>query len=529
MNNNNIQEILLREHNRDKKLTYYAFALYAVIGIVVISVLSNVFLSRFSGNESTTSTPIYYKLIIPIILIAFGFSIFKKIKILNNRHLLIEKLFNDLNAGKKAASITQFVDYKITLPLGKIRVRLYPVNFVCFSIQNEVYNLPVPPGIEPDFKVLLSGVNIDHVNNLKENLNSDKVIETIESVSLKTIPEFKKYADAELAPELENLEKSRKKGLNLYIIGIIFCVLVVGGFAAFNYITAANISSNSSPEEASSYANSLFTSYIVGFGVVCALIYLVYIPIMKKRYKQIGDSGENYTSFKEQIFKKMIAFINPSFQYVEHGYIGARELHELDIFRDKNYDVTGNDQILGSYNGVPFQYCDLYMSHTPTFRLQNESPEEVFSGQFFMAKFNKTFSTQIVISPKAGISEFIIGNSFSSNIVKPSAKIMLEDPEFAKMFDVYANDQVEARYILTPTTMQNIKDIAHKAKGSLFFFFINNKIIAANNNRINKFETGVTTKLNPELLVSFYEDLYKQFSIIDDLKLNINIWKQQAN
>lgn len=526
MNNNNIQEILLREHNRDKKLTYYAFALYAVIGIVVISVLSNVFLSRFSGNESTTSTPIYYKLIIPIILIAFGFSIFKKIKILNNRHLLIEKLFNDLNAGKKAASITQFVDYKITLPLGKIRVRLYPVNFVCFSIQNEVYNLPVPPGIEPDFKVLLSGVNIDHVNNLKENLNSDKVIETIESVSLKTIPEFKKYADAELAPELENLEKSRKKGLNLYIIGIIFCVLVVGGFAAFNYITAANISSNSSPEEASSYANSLFTSYIVGFGVVCALIYLVYIPI---RYKQIGDSGENYTSFKEQIFKKMIAFINPSFQYVEHGYIGARELHELDIFRDKNYDVTGNDQILGSYNGVPFQYCDLYMSHTPTFRLQNESPEEVFSGQFFMAKFNKTFSTQIVISPKAGISEFIIGNSFSSNIVKPSAKIMLEDPEFAKMFDVYANDQVEARYILTPTTMQNIKDIAHKAKGSLFYFFINNKIIAANNNRINKFETGVTTKLNPELLVSFYEDLYKQFSIIDDLKLNINIWKQQAN
>jgi hypothetical protein len=77
--------------------------------------------------------------------------------------------------------------------------------------------------------------------------------------------------------------------------------------------------------------------------------------------------------------------------------------------------------------------------------------------------------------------------------------------------------------------MQNIKDIAHKAKGNLFFFFINNKIIAANNNRINKFETGVTTKLNAELLVSFYEDLYKQFSIIDDLKLNINIWKQQAN
>lgn len=521
MNNNNIQEILLREHNRDKKLSYYAFALYAVIGFIVITVLSRVFLSHFTGNGNT-STPIYYKLIIPLILIGFGFSIFKKIKALNNRRLLIEKLFNDLNEGKKTTSITQFVDYKITLPLGRIRVRLYPINFLCFSIQNEVYNLPVPPGIEPDFKVLLSGVNIDHVNNLKENLNSDKVIETIESVPLKTIPEFKEYADTELAPVLENLEKSRKKGLNFSIIGIVFSVLIVGGFMFFNYTKAADLASN--PENAS-YGSSIF----IVFGILCAIIYLVYIPIMKKKHKQIVDSGENYTSFKEQIFKKMIAFINPSFQYVEHGYIGARELHELAIFRDKNYDVTGNDQILGSYNGVPFQYCDLYMSHTPTFRLQNESPEEVFSGQFFMAKFNKTFSTQIVISPKAGISEYIIGNSFSSNIVKPSGKIMLEDPEFTKMFDVYANDQVEARYVLTPATMQNIKDIAHKAKGNLFFFFINNKIIAANNNRINKFETGVTTKLNPELLVSFYEDLYKQFSIIDDLKLNINIWKQQAN
>lgn len=517
MNNTNIQEILLREHNRDKKLTYYAFAFYAVIGILVLIVLSNVLFSRFG----TTSTPIYYKLIIPIIIIGFGFSILKKFKALNNRHLLIEQLFNDLNTGKKASSITQHVDYKIILPLGKIKIKLNPINFLSFSIENQIYILPVPVEIEPDFKVLLSGVNIEHVNNLKENLNSTEVIQTTESVPLKTIAEFKEYAEKELTPVLDNMEKSRKKGLNMSIISIIFCVLIIGGYMGFNFITASSTAATNTDD-----GSSVFITYIIGFGIICALIYLVYIPIMKKKYQQTGNSGENYVSFKEEIFKKMIAFINPSFQYVEHGYIGAREIYEIGILEDKTYDVTGNDQILGSHNGVPFQYSDLYITHKPLIHMENQSDTEIFSGQFFMAKFNKTFSTQIVVAPKTGIKDLITSNSFSSNIIKPKSKIILEDPDFTKMFDVYADDQIEARYILTPSTMQNIKDISRKAKGNLFLFFTNNKIIVANNNRTNKFETGLTTKLNPELLISFYEDLHKQFSIIDDLKLNINIWKK---
>ncbi|QSW90390.1 DUF3137 domain-containing protein [Flavobacterium endoglycinae] len=517
MNNNNIQEILLQEHNRDKKLTFYAFAFYAVIGVLVIIALFRMLLSNFTGT-----TPTYYKLIGPVIIIGFGIVVFKKIKALNTRHLLIEQLFNNLNNGKKASSITQYIDYKVILPLGRMKIKLLPVNFLTFSLANQQYILPVPVGIESDFKVLLSGVNINHVNTLKENLYNDSKIESSQPVALKSIAEFKDYANQELTPILEKMEKSRKKGLSFSIIAILFSLLVVVGFLVLNY-TAVSNAANTTTE---TYGNSIFMYYIIGFGILFALIYLVYMPMMKKKYQQVGDSGENYTSFKERILKQMISFINPSFQYVEHGYIGKKELQEIAILKDKNYDITGNDQILGSHNGVPFQYCDLHITYMPSIRLEHQSAEEIFSGQFFMAKFNKTFNTQIVVSPKTGVSGFITSNSFSANIIQPSNKIMLEDPEFTKMFDVYADDQIEARYVLTPSTMQNIKDIAVKAKGNLFLFFTNNKIIVANNNRENKFETGVTTKLKPELLTSFYQDLYKQFSIIDDLKLNINIWKQ---
>ena len=517
MNNNNIQEILLQEHNRDKKLTFYAFAFYTVIGILVIIALSKMLLSNFTGT-----VPTYYKLIIPILVIGFGIVIFKKIKALNTRHLLIEQLFHNLNNGKKASSITQYIDYKVILPLGRVKVKLFPVNFLTFSLANQQYIFPVPVGIESDFKVLLSGVNINDINTLKENLYNDSKIETSQPVALKTITEFNDYAHQELMPILEKMEKSRKKGLSFSIIAIIFSLLVVAGFLFFNYIKLSNTESQTSEV----YGGTVFIYYIIGFGALFALIYLVYLPIMKKKHQQIVDSEENYTSFKERIFKQMILFINPSFQYAEHGFIGKKELQEIAILKDKNYDITGNDLILGSHNGVPFQYCDLYITYMPKIRLEYQSAEEVFSGQFFMAKFNKTFNTQIVVSPKTGISEFITNNSFSSNIIQPSNKIMLEDPEFTRMFDVYAHNQIEARYVLTPSTMQNIKDMAVKAKGNLFLFFTHNKVIVANNNRENKFEIGVTTKLKPELLTSFYEDLHKQFSIIDDLKLNINIWKQ---
>ncbi len=515
MNNNSLKEILLKEHDRDKRLTYLSFAFYGVLGIIAAYFILETLLQKFNSN-----TPIFYNFIVVAVLIGFVVVFVKKIKAINNRHLQIEELFNKLQEGGRTTSVSQFTAYKVQLPLGRINIKLYPVNFISFLLNNQNYTLPVPVSTEPHFKTLLSGADIEKVNKLKEELNNDSVIETQENVPLKSITEFKTFAEAELSGDAKNMEKGRKKGLNMSIISISVTVLAIAGFYYFNYSRLHEV--NTLENSGSGYSSMYY--YFIGFAVLCGLLYIVYLPFLKR-----NNNNQNPASFKEQILKKIIAFINPSFQYVEHGYIGLSELFDFGILKEKNYDVSGNDLILGKHNGVPFQYCDLAISYQPALQIKGQSPEEIFSGQFFAAKFNKDFKTQIAIIPKKGISSFITGNSFSSNINQPSDKILLEDPEFTKMFDVYANDQIEARYILTTTTMQNIKDVANKAKGNLFLFFINNKIIVANNNRQNKFETNLMTKINSDLLVSFYEDLYKQFSIINDLKLNINIWKQKTN
>jgi hypothetical protein len=104
---------------------------------------------------------------------------------------------------------------------------------------------------------------------------------------------------------------------------------------------------------------------------------------------------------------------------------------------------------------------------------------------------------------------------------------MLEDPEFMDMFNVYGTDQVEARYILTPALMERIKSVARRTKGQFYIAFSNNKITVTNHNN-SKFGIGHFTSLtkdNNKLLVEFYENVCDEFAIIDDLKLNINIWK----
>ena len=39
-------------------------------------------------------------------------------------------------------------------------------------------------------------------------------------------------------------------------------------------------------------------------------------------------------------------------------------------------------------------------------------------------------------------------------------EVMLEDPDFNECFEVYSNDQVEARYLISPTFIERFKNIS---------------------------------------------------------------------
>lgn len=105
--------------------------------------------------------------------------------------------------------------------------------------------------------------------------------------------------------------------------------------------------------------------------------------------------------------------------------------------------------ITGYYNSLPLVFRDIDLKYESGSG-KNRSVQTVFKG--LLAKFpvNKKFQNKILIKREA--LKIFDGNN----------RVHLEDPVFEKYFDVYSDDQIEARYILTTGFMNRLVKIAAK-------------------------------------------------------------------
>ena len=69
-----------------------------------------------------------------------------------------------------------------------------------------------------------------------------------------------------------------------------------------------------------------------------------------------------------------------------------------------------------------------------------------FQGLFVKLQMNKNFNGKTVVSDGTAKT-------------KGLKEVILEDPEFKNIWDVHSDDQVEARYLLTVTFMERLKEL----------------------------------------------------------------------
>ena len=520
---------LIEEHKRDKKLTIIAFVLIAIVLITVGILIKlyaadkviEIFNNITQGTDNATAEySIYYKFIIPIIIVSYLIYPIYRIYTLNKRPQKIDEFVAKLQEGLIAQTVNQTTVYKIIIPLIKINFKLSPVEYIHVFLADDYglkynfkgYQFPIPLGTVSDAKAILSGANMQQLNKSWNELYSDGEKEDSELTTLKSQEEFENFLNTDLQPELLELEQGRKKGSKNYVLYFLVIALIMGGWFTLQYLMAT--------QQLVLSPTLLIGGFIGFFGVFYIVFYFVKIK------GSVGTMGNtlNHT-FKTKIFNRIISFINPSFQYILHGHISNAELLETGIFENKHYEVSGNDQIIGKHNGVAFQLCDLTVERTKSFSNEKEGPDQVFFGQVFIAQFNKSFNTELYLIPKK-TGGILKGNDSKDHLnYNLGEKVILEDPEFIKMYDVYSNDQIEARYIMSTALMQRIKDLTLKTKGQFYISFKNNRISVANNSLKNNFETKLFKANDNKLMLNFYTELSNQLSIIDDLKLTLKIWK----
>ena len=142
---------------------------------------------------------------------------------------------------------------------------------------------------------------------------------------------------------------------------------------------------------------------------------------------------------------------------------------------------------------------------------------DIFKGFLFIADFHKDFQGETTI----------LRNSLFK-LKMGASRVKMESPEFEKVFDVFSTDQIEARYLITPSMMERMLKLDNHFKKGITISFRNSTILVAIPDSKNRFEADVWSSLNDmSLLKSDFAVLQSLLAIVEELNLNTRIWSKE--
>lgn len=242
--------------------------------------------------------------------------------------------------------------------------------------------------------------------------------------------------------------------------------------------------------------------------IIAALIFWSSIPVTQ--YK---------SCVKATIFPNIFSFFGNDYQYSEVSPLAVRSLKPSKIIPYFESEET-EDYVKGSYANVGIELMETELTKTKGSG-KDRRTVTVFRGIFILFDMNKSFSGKTIIKKDLGI----IGNWLQDKF-NALENVHLEDPVFEKQFEVYSNDQVEARYLLTTSFMERLLKLSELFQSSsIQCSFYNNKLLLMIPSELNRFETS--SIFYPATFVEDIRTILSQmnliFQVIDVLKLNQKI------
>jgi len=254
--------------------------------------------------------------------------------------------------------------------------------------------------------------------------------------------------------------------------------------------------------------------------------------------------------------------------------ITLKEIHSLGLYQHSRTKLD-DDVIAGTYKGVPLKIAETKLSHTENCDKSSNSVTD-FSGIIIKTVSGKKFKGTIIGEQITNFDSFIElvkeasrkcpeqfppeNIKFIDNIVLKTVsnmektianmkrpffsvrngmeQVKSEDVEFNEKYNIYSDNQIEARYVLTPSFMEKLKKIQSvflvtgvdfAFKNEYVYLFLNyclsSKQIYDNKKaklNFGFFEVGDIneTLLNKNIYLLLVKELISIFDLIGYLKLN---------
>jgi hypothetical protein len=327
--------------------------------------------------------------------------------------------------------------------------------------------------------------------------------------------ELKGYYERELLPQLKELNARRHK-----VAAAVIAIDLVGfGLMASPLLLLA-------------LASLINPDYNLGcccFGMVFFIAGVAFIGFGNKK------ATEGYVrDYKNNVVGKMVKFIDQGLEFSKEGGIGLDRYRESGIFLTHVDRYHCEDRIWGAVGKTSLEFSEVHSEYKTETRdskgHRHTQWHTIFRGIFFVADFNKQFKGFTVVLPDTAQKLFgdLIGGFLQSKSIGRPDLVKLEDPEFEKLFVVYGNDQVEARYILSPSLMQRMVEFKKKTGKSVHFGFNKSNIYVAVPYPEDLFEPHIFRSIvDYDQVKRYYDAVALVTGIVEDLSLNTRIWGKE--
>jgi len=314
---------------------------------------------------------------------------------------------------------------------------------------------------------------------------------------------FREFYEKELRPDLESIDLRRretnKKALTVLLIT---AVAVLTGLVLIP-------------------GNTDFPKPVPV--IITAFAGLVATGIVSKNYRK---------EYKEKIIARIAGYADEGLIYSPEGFIPKKEFERSRIFTLSCDKYSGEDHFRGRIGKTEIEFSEINAKHrnsSGTGASRHDEYTTIFRGLFIIADFNKHFKTHTVVLPDIAEKLFgKFGQTLQSAAFGRGELIRLEDPRFEKEFCVYGDDQVEARYILTPSLMERIMTFRKKWDTKVHLSFLDSKVYLAISMYKDLFEMR---PFKPAADYAFLEESLRFLTLItdvvEDLNLNTRIWTRE--
>lgn len=261
------------------------------------------------------------------------------------------------------------------------------------------------------------------------------------------------------------------------------------------------------------------------------MIFALFAGLIAGIISTYKPNNEYRKIFKDIFVKKSLESIFTDLIYLPDKGIPYQTIAQTNMM-NMGDRYHSEDYISGRYKDIGFEQSDVHIEE------EHESTDSeghttttyvtIFKGRWMIFDFNKEFKANVQISQKG------FGNSkvrrFFGKKEELYKKVMMESESFNSKFNVFAQNEHDAFYIITPSLMERLERLELQNKGKLLFCFIDNKLHIGIYDGKDSFEPESVWKQLDEqnVLNKISTEIRTITQFIDEMNLDNTLFKKEV-